>query len=68
MTDPGFEIDLHVRGPLESMTSIWMGHTTLRSEASAGRLELIGDRAISQSMEQWLGLSPFARERSRRAA
>ena len=68
LTDPGFNVDLYVQGSLKSMTSIWMGHSTVRSEASAGRIELIGDRGISQNMQQWLGLSPFAKERNRRAA
>lgn len=68
LADPGFDIDLYVRGSLRSMTEIWMGHATVSSEASAGRIELIGDRAISKSMQQWLGLSPFAKEANRRAS
>jgi DNA-binding HxlR family transcriptional regulator len=64
-TDPGFEIDLFVNSSLQSMTSVWMGHTTMRREIDAGQIELIGDRSIAQSMQAWLGLSPFAKERSR---
>ena len=67
-TNPGFEIDLYVTSPLRSMTAIWMGFTTVAAEAEAGHLELIGDAEIAKSMQRWLGLSPFAKEKSRVAA
>jgi DNA-binding HxlR family transcriptional regulator len=59
--DPGFEIDLLVRSPLRTMTAIWMGVAKLRREVEAGNLELDGDPSIAVAMQQWLGLSPFAR-------
>jgi hypothetical protein len=45
-----------------------MGMTTVQAELDAGRLELSGDRTLARSMQRWLGLSPFAKEKSRRAA
>ena len=60
--DPGYEINLHVRSSLRSMTSVWMGMTTLKSEIEAGNIELSGEEAIARSMHEWLGLSPFATE------
>lgn len=59
--DPGFDVDLYVECPLRSMTSIWMGVTTVQAERNAGRLELTGDKLLMQSIQKWLGLSPFAR-------
>ncbi len=59
--DPGYEVDLYVAGSLYSMTSVWMGHSTLRSEVDSGRIELTGDKAIAGSMGAWLGLSPLAK-------
>ena len=64
-TNPGFDIDLYVRSSLRSMTAVWMGMTTVQKEIGAGQMELIGDKAIAHSMQQWLGLSPFAKEKSR---
>jgi DNA-binding HxlR family transcriptional regulator len=64
-TDPGFEVDLYVRASLRSMTSVWMGLTTLQNEIAAKQMELIGDRDIAKSMQQWLGLSPFSKEKKR---
>lgn len=66
--DPGFDLDLHVETSLRTMTSIWMGLTTLAEETAEGRIALSGDPAISRSMQQWLGLSPFAKERPRKVA
>jgi DNA-binding HxlR family transcriptional regulator len=67
-TNPGFDIDLYVKSSLRSMTAVWMGMTTVKKEMAAGSIELIGDKQIAQSMQQWLGLSPFAKEKSRVAA
>lgn len=64
--DPGYEVDLFVTSSLRSMTSIWMGLTTVAGEIADGRIELDGDRAIVQTMQEWLGLSPFAKEKPRR--
>lgn len=66
--DPGYDVDLYVAGSLRSMTSVWMGHSTLKAEIEAGNIELTGDKAIARSMHAWLGLSKFAKERSRIAS
>ena len=67
-TNPGFEIDLYVHSSLRSMTSVWMGLSTVQKEIDAGQIELIGDKPLAHSMQQWLGLSPFAKEKSRVSA
>lgn len=63
--DPGFDVDLYVRSALRTMTAIWMGLTTVSKEVEAGEMELIGDTALARSMQEWLGLSPFAKEKRR---
>ena len=65
--NPGYDVDLYVTGSLHAMTSIWMGHSTLKTQISTGNIELTGDKTIARSMHAWLGLSPFAKE-PRRAA
>ena len=67
-TNPGFEIDLYVKSTLRSMTAVWMGFATVVKEVEAGNIELIGAPEFARSMQQWLGLSPFAKEKSRVAA
>ncbi|MEX0807135.1 MAG: helix-turn-helix domain-containing protein [Dongiaceae bacterium] len=66
--DPGFEIDLYVRCSLRTMTAVWMGLTTLKAEIDAGKVEVTGDQAVARSMHEWLGFSPFAKEKRRAAS
>ena len=63
--DPGYEVDLYVRSSLRSMTAVWMGLSTLSAEIEAGSIEVTGDKAMARSMNAWLGLSPFAKEKRR---
>ncbi len=66
--DPGHDLDLLIRGSLRSMTAIWMGLTTVEREVEAGEIELVGAKAIARSMQHWLGLSPFSKEKNRVSA
>jgi hypothetical protein len=42
-----------------------MGVSTLKSEIEAGNIALTGDKTLARSMQDWLCLSPFAKEKSR---
>ena len=66
--DPGYDVDLYVTSALRNMTAVWMGMSTLKAEIDAGNIEVTGDKALARSMHQWLGLSPFAGEKSRLAS
>ena len=68
LTSPGFDVDLYVNSSVRSMTAVWMGLSTIKNEIANGTIELIGDKQLAQSMQQWLGLSHFAKEKSRVAA
>jgi DNA-binding HxlR family transcriptional regulator len=61
--DPGFDVDLYVSADLRSMTAIWLGLDTVRAAVASHRMVLTGSRQLGASMQTWLGLSPFARER-----
>jgi DNA-binding HxlR family transcriptional regulator len=61
--DPGFDVDLYISVDLRSMTAIWMGLDTVRAAVGSRRMILTGDRQIASSMQTWLGLSPFAKEK-----
>jgi len=65
-TDPGFDVDLYVSTDVRTMTSIWMGLTTVAKEGE--KVTLTGNRDIARKMQTWLGLSPFAVEPKRVAA
>jgi DNA-binding HxlR family transcriptional regulator len=61
--DPGLDVDLYVSVDLRSMTAIWMGLDTVRAAVASQRMILTGSRELAASMQAWLGLSPFAKER-----
>ena len=64
-SDQGFDVDLYVSTDLRTMTAIWMGLTTVQKERE--KIVFTGDQGIANTMQAWLGLSPFAVE-PRRAA
>ena len=61
--DPGFDVDLYVGCDLKTMTAIWMGLESARNAVNDDRLKLTGDRKLAASIQSWLGLSPFAKEK-----
>jgi len=61
--DPGFEVDLYVATDLRTMTEIWMGLKTAARARDDGKLQLTGSRQLEDSLQTWLGLSPFAKEK-----
>jgi DNA-binding HxlR family transcriptional regulator len=61
--DPGLDVDLYVSVDLRTMTAIWMGLDTVRAAVASQRMILTGSRELTASMQIWLGLSPFAKER-----
>lgn len=63
MVDPGFEVNLNIRASLRSMTSVWMGMTALKDEIEAGNIEIAGEKAMERSIQHWLALNHFAKER-----
>ena len=61
--DPGFDVDLYVSTDLRTMTAIWMGLDSVRAAVASQRMILTGSKSLAASMQTWLGLSPFAKER-----
>ena len=63
LVDPGLDVDLYVSSDLRSMTAIWLGLDTVRAAVASRRMVLTGSPKLASSMQTWLGLSPFAKER-----
>jgi DNA-binding HxlR family transcriptional regulator len=59
-TDPGHDVDLFVTADLKAMTSAWIGLSSLQSEISEGRINLVGDTAIAASIGVWMVPSSYA--------
>jgi DNA-binding HxlR family transcriptional regulator len=64
LVDPGFDVDLYVTTDLTTMTSIWMGLSTVREALTGNKMTLSGDRRLTASIQSWLGLSRFASEKN----
>jgi DNA-binding HxlR family transcriptional regulator len=58
--DPGHDVDLYVNADLKAMTAAWMGYSSLRAEIARGKISLIGDRALAQTMSSWMVQSSYA--------
>lgn len=58
--DPGHNVDLYVTADLKAMTSAWIGFSTLAAEIARGKISLIGDKTLSQTMSSWMVQSAFA--------
>jgi hypothetical protein len=41
--------------------------SSVRQQLASGRLDLLGDKNVARAMEEWLGLSVFAKEKKRAA-
>ncbi len=59
--DPGFEVDLYSTSDLRTMTEIWMGRVTVTAAIKTKQLTLTGDKSVATRMQDWLGLSVFAK-------
>jgi len=61
--DPGFEVDLYVESDLRTMTAIWMGFISVTDALRTDQLRLTGEPELQESMQLWLGLSVFAKQK-----
>ncbi|MBL0916574.1 MAG: helix-turn-helix transcriptional regulator [Sphingopyxis sp.] len=66
--DPGQDVDLYAATDLRTMTAIWMGYDRVTDAVGERRLILTGDDELTDSIESWLGLSPFAKTAPVKAA
>jgi DNA-binding HxlR family transcriptional regulator len=60
LTDPGFEVDVHVVSGLRTMTGVWLGDLTVADAVRNGTMTLTGRRPLVRSFPTWVGLSPLA--------
>jgi DNA-binding HxlR family transcriptional regulator len=59
--DPGFDVDLFLVTDLRTMTEIWMGYTTIARAKKADKLVVTGSKELESDLQEWLGLSNFAK-------
>jgi hypothetical protein len=59
-TDPGFEVDVVLRGELTTLYRVWLGHVDLRESVRRGELDLLGSPKLVRALPDWLQLSQVA--------
>ncbi|MBW3567901.1 MAG: helix-turn-helix transcriptional regulator [Proteobacteria bacterium] len=61
LEDPGHEVDLLVRAPLQVMTSVWICETTFSDAVRKGLIEVFGPARLREQLPHWLQSSALAR-------
>lgn len=60
LTDPGFEVDVHVEAHVDSMVAYWSGDTDIGSLVRSGDVRIEGPRALVRAFPTWFTRSRFA--------
>jgi hypothetical protein len=60
LTDPGFEVDVHITTDLRTMTRVWLGDISVADAVRSSTMTLTGRTALVRSLPNWIGLSAFA--------
>lgn len=66
LSDPGFEVDLHLAATLRDMILVIRGDLPLARALAQDRLEALGTAAARACLGPWLNLGPLTRIRSMR--
>jgi DNA-binding HxlR family transcriptional regulator len=59
LTDPGFDVDLHVDCHARVMIRYWLGMTEIADEVRAGELRITGSRELVRAFPTWFRRSPL---------
>lgn len=51
--DPGFDIDLWVKGDVQALYSIWLQRTSMAHELKCGRVDVDGGRDLVKQFGRW---------------
>lgn len=60
LTDPGYEVDLHVDADLAAFYDVWLGRRAFAAAVAAGEVRLEGRRQLVRAFPTWLRFSSFA--------
>ncbi|MBL4768308.1 MAG: helix-turn-helix transcriptional regulator [Rhodobacteraceae bacterium] len=51
--DPGFDLDAIVTADLTSLTSVWLGCSSLEAEIDSGHIDMAGDPRVEVGIRKW---------------
>ena len=58
--NPGKDVDLYLTSRLRSMIEVWTGSLSVQSALRKKLLKTSGDRRLSKSLPDWMGINPYA--------
>lgn len=61
LLDPGFEVDVHVRTNLRTMTEVWLGDRDCAEAVRQGAIELAGPVRLTRNFAKLFRFSPLTR-------
>ena len=57
---PGQDVDVYFNSTVRTMTDVWLGHRTYRDAIKADELTIVGDQALTKSVNRWLACTLFS--------
>lgn len=67
LQEPGYDVDVYLRCRLPDLIRVWRGDIDLADALASERLVTHGGSDARRALKNWLGLSPLAGVKSRRA-
>ncbi|HLE66229.1 MAG TPA: helix-turn-helix domain-containing protein [Burkholderiales bacterium] len=61
LEDPGYEVDLVIRGSLRAMTAIWTCQVRFQDAERGGEIKVLGSHDLRRKLPQWLRASYLSR-------
>ncbi|MGI9284134.1 MAG: winged helix-turn-helix transcriptional regulator [Pseudomonadales bacterium] len=58
--DPGKEVDVYFNACVRVMCEVWMGDVSYKKAIADGKLNLVGPKALTRNIQDWLKPSIFA--------
>jgi putative sterol carrier protein len=64
--NPGYEVDVYLRGTLRAFSEIWWGEVDVRTAIASGSLKVTGSPVYTKRIAKWFPVSSFAGEEKHR--
>ncbi|WP_428609271.1 winged helix-turn-helix transcriptional regulator [Sedimenticola sp.] len=61
LNDPGYEVDILIRSPLQVMTAVWTCKQEFDKAVSQGKMQVMGDRKLTRNLQRWIRSSLLSR-------
>jgi hypothetical protein len=58
LTDPGFDVDVHITTDLLTMTRVWLGDISVGDAVRSNTMTLTGRTALVRSLPKWIAVIP----------